>query len=62
MHARAPLTAMPAVRETVSRVLSRLARARLIAFHEKSRRDIFIPDLLALAAFIGGQGAPAGLR
>lgn len=48
--------------ETVSRVLSRLARARLIAFHEKSRRDICIPDFPALAAFIGGQAAPAGLH
>jgi CRP/FNR family transcriptional regulator, anaerobic regulatory protein len=62
MHARTPLTAMPAVRETVSRVLSRLARARLIACHKKSRRDIFIPDFLALPAFIGGRAAPAGLH
>lgn len=37
--------------ETVSRVLSRLARARLIAFNEKSRRDICIPDFRALGAF-----------
>lgn len=48
--------------ETVSRVLSRLARARLIAFHEKSRRDICIPDFRALAAFIGRPPSPAGLH
>jgi len=48
--------------ETVSRVLSRLARSRLIAFNEKSRRDICIPDFRALAAFIGRSPAPAGLH
>ncbi len=37
--------------ETVSRALSRLARDKLIAFAEKRRRDILIPDLHALAAF-----------
>ena len=38
--------------ETVSRVLSKLARERLIAFHERNRRDICIPDFSALGAFI----------
>jgi len=41
--------------ETVSRVLSRLARASLIAFNEKSRRDICIPDLQALESFVQGR-------
>lgn len=44
--------------ESVSRALSRLARDKVIAFAEKRRRDILIPDLRALAAFtqrcIGG--------
>ena len=35
--------------ETISRVLSRLEREGLIAFDGKSRRDIRIPDLQALA-------------
>ncbi|PTT77312.1 Crp/Fnr family transcriptional regulator [Pelomonas sp. HMWF004] len=48
--------------ETVSRALSRLARAQLIAFTEKTRRDISIPDVLALDAFIQGQIAPAELH
>jgi CRP/FNR family transcriptional regulator len=37
--------------ETVSRVLSKLARAQLIAFKQKSRREICIPDFHALGAF-----------
>lgn len=48
--------------ETVSRVLSRLARAELIAFNEKSRRDISIPDFHALAAYVEGRDARAGLH
>lgn len=48
--------------ETVSRVLSRLARAELIAFNEKSRRDICIPDFPALAAYVEGRDAQAGLH
>jgi len=48
--------------ETVSRVLSRLAKASLIAFHEKSRRDISIPDFQALGAYIERREAPAGLH
>lgn len=48
--------------ETVSRVLSRLARAELIAFNEKSRRDISIPDFHALAAYVEGRDSRAGLH
>ncbi len=43
--------------ETVSRVLSRLVRARLIAFNEKSRRDICIPDFQALGSFTSRPAA-----
>jgi len=38
--------------ETVSRSLSKLARANIIAFTEPGRREICIPDLSALAAFV----------
>lgn len=38
--------------ETVSRALSRLARDRLISFASKGRRDLRIPDLQALTAFV----------
>ena len=38
--------------ETVSRALSKLARDKLIAFVEKGRRDVSIPDVGALAAFV----------
>ncbi len=38
--------------ESVSRALSRLAREHVIAFAEKGRRDVSIPDLRALAAFV----------
>jgi CRP/FNR family transcriptional regulator len=48
--------------ETVSRVLSKLARAQLIAFHEKNRRDICIPDIHALRAFIQRREAGVGLH
>lgn len=48
--------------ETVSRVLSRLARAGLIAFNEKSRRDICIPDLQALGAYVERRDVRAGLH
>ncbi len=37
--------------ETVSRALSKLARDKVIAFNEKSRREVHIPDLAALSAF-----------
>jgi len=39
--------------ESVSRALSRLARARLIRFPEKGRRAIEIPEVGALHAYIG---------
>ena len=45
--------------ETVSRALSRLARARLIHFAEKGRRDISIPEVDALADFVQASLAPA---
>jgi CRP/FNR family transcriptional regulator len=38
--------------ETVSRALSRLAREGVIAFTENGRRDVCIPDLAVLEAFI----------
>ena len=45
--------------ESVSRALSRLARASVIRFPEKGRRDIEIPEVGALHAFIERGGAPA---
>ena len=44
--------------ETVSRALSRLARDGLIGFAEKRRRDVQIPDVEALAAFVQRCLAP----
>jgi CRP/FNR family transcriptional regulator len=44
--------------ESVSRALSRLARSKVIRFAQKGRRDIEIPELNALSAFIHG-GMPA---
>jgi len=38
--------------ESVSRALSRLARDKVIAFLEKGRREVQIPDVAALAAFV----------
>ena len=38
--------------ESVSRALSRLVREHLIAFVEKGRRDVHIPDVQALANFV----------
>ena len=38
--------------ETVSRALSKLARDNVIAFNEKGRRDIHIPDVAALTALV----------
>lgn len=46
--------------ETVSRALSRLARDGIIGFTENGRRDIHIPDLAVLAAFIQRSLAPEG--
>ena len=38
--------------ETVSRALSKLARDKVIKFAEKGRRDVHIPDVGALSAFV----------
>ena len=48
--------------ETVSRALSRLARDEVIEFAEKGRRDILIPDVDALAAFVQRCLAPTTLQ
>jgi CRP/FNR family transcriptional regulator len=45
--------------ETVSRALSKLARDKVIAFAEKGRRDVHIPDVRALSAFVQRCLAPA---
>ena len=45
--------------ETVSRALSKLARDKVIAFNEKGRRDVNIPDVAALSAFVQRCLAPA---
>jgi len=44
--------------ETVSRALSKLARDNVIAFHEKGRRDVSIPDVKALSSFVERCLAP----
>jgi CRP/FNR family transcriptional regulator len=44
--------------ETVSRALSRLVREHLIEFSDKGRRDIHLPDVDALAAFVQQSLAP----
>jgi CRP/FNR family transcriptional regulator len=44
--------------ETVSRALSRLARGDVIRFTEKGRRDIHIPRVEALTAFIQQTAEP----
>jgi len=44
--------------ESVSRALSRLAQAGLIGFAGKGRRELCIPDLAALAAFVQRSLAP----
>jgi len=46
--------------ESVSRALSRLARQHLIGFADGARREIRIPDVGALASFVGHETAPAG--
>ena len=45
--------------ETVSRALSKLARDKVIGFAEKGRRDVHIPDVGALSAFVQRCLAPA---
>ncbi|MDQ6629742.1 MAG: Crp/Fnr family transcriptional regulator [Pseudomonadota bacterium] len=44
--------------ETVSRALSKLARDNVIAFAQKGRRDVHIPDVGALSAFVQRCLAP----
>ena len=48
--------------ETVSRSLSRLARDKVIGFAEKGRRELEIPDVAALSAFIERSLAAATLH
>ncbi|CAN5425730.1 fumarate/nitrate reduction transcriptional regulator Fnr [soil metagenome] len=50
--------------ETVSRALSKLAKANLITFPEKDRRDVRIANLQALTVFVAGclDTAPAALH
>jgi CRP/FNR family transcriptional regulator len=45
--------------ETVSRALSRLARDKVIGFASKGRRDVQIPSIAALSAFVQRCLAPA---
>ncbi len=47
--------------ETVSRALSRLARCGLIHFAEKGRREIQIPQVVALAEFVQRSLSPQGI-
>ena len=44
--------------ESVSRALSKLARGNVISFAEKGRRDVQIPDVRALSAFVQQCLAP----
>lgn len=44
--------------ETVSRALTKLARADVIVFSEKGRRDVSIPDVSALASFVQHRISP----
>ena len=48
--------------ESVSRALSRLAREQLIGFADGARREIRIPDVGALASFVGAEGAGAAVQ
>ncbi len=48
--------------ETVSRALSRLERDKVIGFSEKGRRDIEIPDIAALSAFVDRRLAAVTLH
>lgn len=47
--------------ETVSRALSRLARDRLIGFATKGRREVQIPSVPALSAFVQRSLSPASV-
>lgn len=48
--------------ETVSRALSRLARDKVIDFAERGRRDLRIPDVSALSAFVERSVAAAAVH
>jgi CRP/FNR family transcriptional regulator len=48
--------------ESVSRALSRLARQQLIGFADGARREIRIPDVAALASFVGAEPAAAAVQ
>lgn len=48
--------------ETVSRAMSKLAREDVISFVEKGRRDVRIPDVAKLAAFVQRCIAPSEAR
>lgn len=48
--------------ETVSRSLSRLARDKVIGFAEKGRREVAIPDVAALSAYIDRSLAASTLH
>jgi len=48
--------------ESVSRALSRLAREQLIGFADGARREIRIPNLGALASFVGTEGAGVAVQ
>jgi CRP/FNR family transcriptional regulator, anaerobic regulatory protein len=48
--------------ESVSRALSRLAREHLIGFADGARREIRIPDVGALASFVGAEGAGVAVQ
>lgn len=48
--------------ETVSRALSKLAREQVIVFAEKGRREVHIPDVDALTAFVQRCLAPTPSR
>ena len=45
--------------ETVSRALSKMAKEKVIAFAEKGRREIHIPDVVALTDFVQRYITPA---
>jgi CRP/FNR family transcriptional regulator len=47
--------------ESVSRALSKLARHAVISFCEKGRRDVRIPDVAALTAFVQRTLAPEAI-
>lgn len=47
--------------ETVSRALSKLERNQIIAFAEKGRREVLIPDIDALSAFVQRCLAPSSV-